>query len=987
MSRGLGVLVLPALSGGVAIGILLSDLGGRDLIPAELLGFGFFALLAAVVERGGPRIPGWLLRATALAAVLLLGTALGTFRASETALPTGAGTVSALAGSKDELSIRGTVIDDPRPREDRQQVVLENVAAGGRPVPGRILAWLPRSVEVATGDRVVFRARLEEPRDFDGFAYRAFLARQGIGAIARTFDATVVNHQAPGLAGGAARLRALLVDGLDTIVPEPEAALGAGILLGVRSSIDPAVNAAFATAGLTHVVAISGWNIAIVGALVVRLLDGLRRRVAGRLLVEPFTALAIGGYVVLVGSSPSVIRAALMAGALMLGRQAGSRAHAASALMLAALAMMVVAPPVVWDVGFQLSLLATAGLIAFGAPIERRLHRWPCWLREPVALTLAAQLTTMPVILATFERVSLVAPLANVLVVPLVPLVMLACAVAAVVGVLGAALPIPILTDATAWFAGGSAWLGLRLMILAGSSAAALPLAALPIAAPGWLAVAWYPTLALLWRRANREPSNERPGDELTPLATVRRPSAGRLAVASLVAYLGRLIGTLARPGRALLVITAGLGVTTLATLPDGRLHLIVMDVGQGDGILVVTPTGRSMLVDAGPDPDQTLRQLGTRLPWWQRTIDVIILTHPHQDHVGGFPEVLRRFRVSSILDAGRPYQNPTYDRFLELSRAEPGASYRLARAGQRLALDPGTSFQIWYPSVADAAGPLLEADINNASVVGLLQFGRFTALLTGDAKAPVEKLVEARSLVGRVDVLKVGHHGSSSGTTPGFLAALHPAAGLISVGAGNRYGHPAPVTIRALRAAYVEVLRTDRDGTIDVQTDGASWKVSARGRVVVAGMAQGASSAAAQTVPAQYASEGSSSGTRASPAGSIPAWPYRMQRRLVGSWRRAGCRRASWSTRKASRASRGRRPAGWKPRGSRSTWASSRPPPFSTTSTSWRRGRAGASTGWPEPRCSKRWASVSWDRPSQAIRSVHCWTTAASRGGGRRSW
>src|SRR5205823_5442138 len=187
------------------------------------------------------------------------------------------------------------------------------------------------------------------------------------------FDATVVNHQQLGLPGAAARLRGALVDGLTTIVPEPEASLGAGILLGVRTSIDPAVSVAFATAGLTHVVAISGWNIAIVWALVARLFDGMRRRAGGGILVEPITALAIGGYVVLVGSSPSVIRAALMAGALMLGRKAGSRAHAASALMLAALAMVLVAPSVLWDVGFQLSLLATAGLIAFGAPIERRL--------------------------------------------------------------------------------------------------------------------------------------------------------------------------------------------------------------------------------------------------------------------------------------------------------------------------------------------------------------------------------------------------------------------------------------------------------------------------------------------------------------------------------------------------------------------------------------------------------------------------------------
>jgi len=936
MSRGLTVLLLPALSGGVALGIVLADIGADGLIPAEVAGFGALVITAGVTRAGlGARV--WVPTATAVAAAAMLGILAGGVRESQTALPTGDGTVSALLGTKGPLVVRGTVLDDPRPKADRQQVVLESVEAGGRQVEGRILVWIPRAIELATGDRILFRARLEEPQDFDGFGYRAYLARQGVGAIARSFDARVVNHQAFGLAAGAAHLRGVLVGGLNTIVPEPEASLGAGILLGVRSSIAPDVSAAFATAGLTHVVAISGWNIAIVGTLVSRLLDGLRRRVGGRLLVEPLTALVIGGYVVLVGSSPSVIRAALMAGALMVGRQAGSRTHAASALMLAALAMMLVAPSVVWDVGFQLSLLATAGLIAFGAPIEQRLHGLPGWLRELVALTVAAQLTTLPVILATFERVSLVAPLANVLVVPLVPLVMLGSAVAAMVGVAGTAIQIPFLTDGASWFAGGSAWLGLRLIIVAASGAAALPLAALPVAAPGWLAVAWYPGLLIMWRRASRQAPGDPPAGEPTPLTTVPQPSRAQTTIGVLGARLKGLADVLGRPRAVLLVLTAMLGVTTVATLPDGRLHLIVMDVGQGDGILVVTPTGRSMLVDAGPDPDQTLRQLGANMPWWRRSIDVLVLTHPHQDHVGGFPEVLRRFHVATILDSGRPYQNPTYDRFLALGRAETGAVYQLARAGNRLDLDQRTIVQVWYPSKADAASPLPEGDINNASVVGLLQIGGFTALLTGDAESPVEELLAARSQLRPVDVLKVGHHGSHSGTSAAFVRALHPAVALVSVGADNSYGHPAPITIQTLRAARVQVLRTDLDGAIAVDTDGGTWTVTARGRVVAEGLARGAASSRTSRNRSQ---------TPDAPAGSIAAWPYQTPKRLAGPWRRGSCRPASWSIRKGSRGLQRRQHGVSKPPGSRSTWASSRPPPCCTTSTSSRLAVAGVSTG-----------------------------------------
>ena len=204
MSRGLTVLLLPALSGGVALGIFLADVGGGGLIPAELMGFGAL-LITAWLTRAAPKRRTGVPLVSGLSALVVLGVMVGTFRESQAGLSTGPGTITALAGAKDEFVIRATVLDDPRPREDRQQVVLERVEAGGRPVPGRILAWIPRAIELATGDRVLFRARLEEPQDIDGFAYRAFLARQGIGAIARTFDATVVSHQALGLAAGAAQ--------------------------------------------------------------------------------------------------------------------------------------------------------------------------------------------------------------------------------------------------------------------------------------------------------------------------------------------------------------------------------------------------------------------------------------------------------------------------------------------------------------------------------------------------------------------------------------------------------------------------------------------------------------------------------------------------------------------------------------------------------------------------------------------------------------
>ncbi len=901
-------LVLPVALVGVAVGIAARGAGVEGSVLVPLVAVGALALAGGAIAISGRLALGAL---TALCAAAVL---VGAWRGASAALPNGAGSIVADIGP-DERDIAGVLADEPRPREDRVQLVLDDVVVDGRPLRGRLMAWVPRTLDLVPGDRVALRGALEAPPPIEGFDYPAYLARQGIGAVARSFEVARVGHAGSGIADGLATLRHALAAGLDDLVPEPEAAFGVGILLGIRTGIDPSLGDAFARAGLTHVVAISGWNIAIVTALAAAVLRPLRRRPGGRWTESAAIGAVVASYVILVGASASVVRAALMAAALLVARLGGTRGHAASALTLAVLVMLLAAPALLWDVGFQLSALATAGLLAFAEPVDAALGRLPRLVREPVALTISAQLATLPVILASFERLSLVAPVANILVVPLVPLVMVACAVAAPVGALlapfGASPPVDLAT----WSVGGPTWLALRALTLVGEVAGGLPLAAVELQPPPWLPLAWYPLVTLAALRPRR---GEAPAAELglVPGAATTSP-AGAAGVAARRLLRPRLFG-----GGALAILVAA----TLLTQPDGAIHVIALDIGQGDAILVIAPDGTTMLVDGGPDPERTLRELGRALPFHRRTIDLLVLTHPHQDHVAGLVDVLGRYRVRTVVDPGRAFDNPTYRRFQADAAREPGATLLLGRAGMTFALDPSTSLRLLFPSADDAAAPLPDDDINNASVVMLLEHGPFRALLTGDAELPVEAALLARGEIGPVTVLKVGHHGSRSSTSEELLAAARPTIALISCGIENDYGHPAPQTLAHLAAHGIAALRTDRDGTSEVRADGAEVVARARGVLVGAWPLPGASSAVVVPMP------------RMPLPATIGPWPFPIPTPPKRSWRATACRQGSSPTPGASPGSRPARRRSWLRLASRSTPTSSRSPPCSTTSTSWRR-------------------------------------------------
>jgi len=278
----------------------------------------------------------------------------------------------------------------------------------------------------------------------------------------------------------------------------------------------------------------------------------------------------------------------------------------------------------------------------------------------------------------------------------------------------------------------------------------------------------------------------------------------------------------------AIVVIALGFVITSR---PDKLLHIYFCDVGQGDAILIQTPQNRQILVDSGQS-DQVLNCLSDALPFYDHTLDLVILTHPHADHVGGLIDVLRTYQVEKVVFWQVPYDSADFREFVDLV-GEKALSVLEVTAGEILTLDQQTRAEVWYPlsreelEVLDASiDPYDGEDVNDSSIIFRLVCGSFETLLTGDAPEQVQGLLLEQGEVSESDVLKVAHHGSKDGLDERFLEKLGSRLAVISVGENNRYGHPHKETLEELESAGVEVKRTDRDGTIEVVSDCKTWWV-----------------------------------------------------------------------------------------------------------------------------------------------------------------
>ena len=561
-----------------------------------------------------------------------------------------------------------------------------------------------------------------------------------------------------------------------------DAPMARALLIADQHKIPPEMRDRYAKAGMVHMLSISGLHVAIVAGAVMMVFQaiGFTRNTAS--LLSVLTTII---YVVIIGAPPPALRSGVM-----LGMVAASRAWQRPTSPWAALAVgafvPLYAPATILDLGYQLSVAGIAGLIASGALsrrlIDHQLKGWRKKISKELLTSSVATIVSAPLIAWYFGRLSIIAPLANLAAGPVISILQ---------PTLFAALALSPIAPAAKIFAAAAHPLLLAFDWIA-TVAAAVPFASISVVPSLWTVIAGgIASAALIAAAINRYP---------------------------------------ARPAILCAIASCAIAWSPSIPLPQpSGIEMDVLDVGQGDAILVRTDKGRWIIFDAGRIWKSGDAGRSTVIPYIMRRggeVEAFILSHAHADHIGGAQSVIKALHPKYFWDSAFPQGSVVYEETLEAAK-QAGTRWLRVRAGDTLRID-GVRIRFLAP---DSAWTSHLADPNSASTIALLEYGSAKFLLMGDAEKPEEDwLLDHQSDELDADVLKVGHHGSNTSSTDAFLKAVTPKLAVISVGADNLYGHPSSDVLASLSRIGAETVRTDKLGTIVVHSDGTRIYYEAKG-------------------------------------------------------------------------------------------------------------------------------------------------------------
>ncbi len=745
-----------AFAGATAVAPTRADRGdplGR-LAPDDELPASVHAVAPPRLSRG--RAPG----AVSLGLVALGAIALGVGWGGAHAHRIEGGFLAEISPSR--VTVEGSLRTDPSLAHDGWSAVVDVrlVSADGSTTAVRESIWASGEADApiaVRGDRVRLSGRLQVPDDGD---FGVFLAQHGLVAELDVDEATRLGPAAAPIVRWAQSFRTLVGASIRSLFPAREAGLLMGLALGDDSRLDPAVERDFRASGLSHMLVVSGENVAMVLAPMLALGALLRLSRWPRFVLGLGTVVF---FVVLTGAEPSVLRAGVMAGLTLVGVFLGRPRSTATVLSAAVFCLLVMDPALVWSVGFQLSVAATASMLVLATPFADRFRFLPRSLALATGATLAAQVGVTPVLLYHFHEVPLSTVLANVLAFPAVS---------------------PALLLSLAAAGSGLAWHALGRLLAA--------IALVPMR-----------YLELLADRAARAPIPWITGDGGVPALVIG------VALAAGAAW---WIRSGRRVPRSVLIV--GIGIlpllawsSALSAGPPSGLSVRFFDVGQGDSALLTSPAGVTMLVDGGPDPAQVATEL---VALGVKRLDVVVASHPHADHVVGLPEVLARIPVGVLLEPGCPSDSPDAAALAEALAAEHVA-VRNPRAGDVIVVGD-VRLEILSP---DRCWDGTESDTNNDAIVLRASLGEDSVLFATEPEEPAQQVLLDSGIDLGADVLKVPHHGAATSIET-FFQAVHAEIAVVSVGP-NTYGHPVPEILAEIRATGAEVFRTDRAGDVTI--------------------------------------------------------------------------------------------------------------------------------------------------------------------------
>lgn len=702
-----------------------------------------------------------------------------------------------------EVAIRGYIASEPDLKDSKVSYIVE--AAGIRqgygdefkPIRGKILLTTLVNAEdtiLDYGRELIFEGQLTQPqgvRNPGGFNYRRYLAQKGVGASIFAYPYTIETWDRKSrfsLIRAGMNIRDRIVHVIDNSLPHQQAGLLNGMLIGYREGLSDEVQEAFSNAGLTHIMAVSGANVAFLIlplSFLLKLL-GIGKKLS-KLVIIAFLIL----FVFVTGFEPSVLRAVLMAGVILLSEVLYKKPDTYAAIAFSCILLLVISPCMLFNIGFQLSYAATLGIVMLYKNIKKLItcKFVPNKVAEIIGGTLAAQLGVLPITLIHFNKLSLISIIPNILVAPILGLI-------TILGMLMAILGQFSLYLSTLIGYLNNIFLSAVLYVTKWSSGVSF--AAITTVTPSLIMGAAYYVVIwfLFWYK----------------------PLKG--------------ISLKLRHGAAVLSIIAVFFLT--GTLKPAYMEVTFLDVGQGDCAFIRTYTGKTVLIDGGGSTNpNNISKVGERvvIPFLLDSgicsLDAVIATHPHSDHIQGLGDVLKGLGTKRLIipsienDAG----------FEELLSTAGSKNIPVTRCseGDRIRLDDRTVMQVLNPP---GNWPGDEESFNNASLVLKLSYGHTSILFTGDVEAEVEERIVSSgteddidvSLLD-VDVLKVAHHGSAYSSGKAFLDAVDPQAAIISVGRNN-FGHPSEKVLNLLKESNVECFRTDECGAVVLKSDGSSIKI-----------------------------------------------------------------------------------------------------------------------------------------------------------------